>query len=273
MKFKQPVALVLAGALMCVSLSACSKDEKGAEGADKSADAITSTTSGSETVKGLSGMNTERKQVSYMIGMDIAKSLKEIEQEIDVDMLTKGMRDQLADKPLVSEAQHTQIREAFSVKLQAHAEKVAAELPKKNLEAGKAFLAKNKGAPGVLTTASGLQYQVLRQGSGAKPATDDALVKVHYKGTLIDGTPFDSSYDRNEPAQFSLAEVVPGWAEGVKLMSVGSKYKLWIPSELGWGEMGSPPVIGPNAAVVFEVELLETKPRPAGEAPQPPAGQ
>jgi FKBP-type peptidyl-prolyl cis-trans isomerase FkpA len=179
MKFKQPLALVMAGALMCVSLSACSKDENGADGAAKPADAITSTASGSETVKGLSGMNTERKQVSYMIGMDIAKSLKEIEQEIDVDMLTKGMRDQMADKPLVTEAQHTQIREAFSVKLQAHAEKVAAELPKKNLEAGKAFLAKNKGAPGVITTASGLQYQVLRQGAVQLPAAGKDVPLIH----------------------------------------------------------------------------------------------
>ncbi|MCE2869739.1 MAG: FKBP-type peptidyl-prolyl cis-trans isomerase [Gammaproteobacteria bacterium] len=271
MKFKQPLALVMAGALMCVSLSACSKDENGADGAAKPADAITSTASGSETIKGLSGMNTERKQVSYMIGMDIAKSLKEIEQEIDVDMLTKGMRDQMADKPLVSEAQHTQIREAFSIKLQAHAEKVAAELPKKNLEAGKAFLAKNKGAPGVITTASGLQYQVLRQGSGPKPGATD-IVKVNYKGTLLDGQVFDSSYERNEPIEFPLNEVIPGWSEGVALMGTGAKFKFWIPSELAYGEQG-PQGIGPNATLVFEVELLETKPRPAGEAPQMPAGQ
>jgi len=260
MILKQPVVLALAGLLMCVSLSACSKDGKEEKTAEAAADAITSTAVGTEAVKGIAGMNNERKQVSYMIGMDIAKSLKEIEKEIDISMVSKGLADQMAGKSLINEAQHKEIQTAFTAKLQAHAEKVAAELPAKNKAAGEAFLAKNKTAEGVITTASGLQYQVLRQGSGAKPATDDAMVKVHYKGTLLDGTPFDSSYDRNEPADFSLVQVVPGWAEGVKLMSVGSKYKLWIPSELGWGETGSPPVIGPNATVVFEVELLETKP-------------
>jgi FKBP-type peptidyl-prolyl cis-trans isomerase len=258
MKFKQPVALALAGVLMCVSLSACSKADKDKEAAAAGEPAITSTKVGSETVKGLSGLNNERKQVSYMIGMDIAKSLKEIENEIDVGMLSKGLSDQMAGKPLISEQQHTQIREAFTVKLQAHAEKIAAELPKKNMEAGKAFLAKNKTAAGVVTTASGLQYQVLRQGSGAKPGATD-LVKVNYKGTLLDGKVFDSSYERNEPVEFPLNQVIPGWSEGVALMAVGSKYKFWIPSELAYGEQG-PQGIGPNATLVFEVELLETKP-------------
>jgi FKBP-type peptidyl-prolyl cis-trans isomerase FkpA/FKBP-type peptidyl-prolyl cis-trans isomerase FklB len=258
MKFKQPVALALAGVLMCVSLSACSKADKDKEAAEAGEPAITSTKVGSETVKGLSGLNNERKQVSYMIGMDIAKSLKEIEKEIDVGMLSKGLSDQMADTPLINEQQHTQIREAFTVKLQAHAEKIAAELPKKNMEAGKAFLAKNKTASGVVTTASGLQYQVLRQGAGAKPGATD-LVKVNYKGTLLDGKVFDSSYERNEPVEFPLNQVIPGWSEGVALMAVGSKYKFWIPSELAYGEQG-PQGIGPNATLVFEVELLETKP-------------
>lgn len=261
MKFKQPLALTLAGALMCVSLSACSKDEGAGEGKSAAKPEIVSVEKGSETVKGLAGMNNERKQVSYMIGMDIAKSLKEIEGEIDVDMLGKGLADQMAGKALINDAQHQQIREAFAAKLQAHAEKTAAELPKKNLEEGKAFLAKNKAAPGVITTASGLQYQVLRQGSGPKPAATD-VVKVNYKGTLLDGTVFDSSYERNEPIDFPLNAVIPGWSEGVGLMPVGSKYKFWIPSELAYGEAGGPPVIGPNATLVFEVELLEAK---AGE--------
>lgn len=256
MKFKQPVALALAGVLMCVSLSACSKADKAKEGEAAGEPAITSTEVGTEAIKGLSGMNNERKQVSYMIGMDIAKSLKEIDKEIDVSMLSKGLADQMEGKAKINELQHTQIREAFTKKLQAHAEKVAAELPKKNLEAGAAFLAKNKTAAGVVTTASGLQYQVLRPGSGAKPAAG-GRVKVHYKGALLDGKEFDSSYARNEPVEFSLTEVVPGWAEGVSLMPVGSKYKMWIPANLAWGEVGSPPMIGPNATVVFEVELLE----------------
>lgn len=258
MKFKQPVALALAGALMCVSLAACSKADKAKAGEAAGEPAITSTEVGSEAVKGLSGMNNERKQVSYMIGMDIAKSLEEINKEIDVSMLSKGLADQMEGKAKISEQQHTQIREAFTKKLQAHAEKVAAELPKKNMEAGAAFLAKNKTAAGVVTTASGLQYQVLRQGSGAKPAATD-IVKVSYKGTLLDGKVFDSSYERNEPVEFPLNQVIPGWSEGVGLMAVGSKYKFWIPSELAYGAEG-PQGIGPNATLVFEVELLEVKP-------------
>jgi FKBP-type peptidyl-prolyl cis-trans isomerase FkpA len=131
-------------------------------------------------------------------------------------------------------------------------------LPMKNMAEGKAFLEKNKTAAGVVTTASGLQYKVLRAGSGPKPSAD-AVVKVNYKGSLLDGKVFDSSYDRNEPVEFPLNQVVPGWSEGVGLMNVGSKYQFWIPSDLAYGEAGSPPVIGPNATLVFEVELLEIK--------------
>lgn len=217
---------------------------------------------GTETVKGVTGMNNEQKQVSYMIGMDIAKSLEQIKQEVDVQMLSKGLTDQLNGKSLLNEEQHKLIRDAFAVKLQAHAEKTAAELPKKNLEEGQAFLAKNKTVSGVVTTASGLQYQVLKQADGAQPQPTD-IVKVHYKGTLLNGDVFDSSYDRKQPVDYPLNQFVPGWSEGVGLMKVGSKYKFWIPSALAYGEAGSPPVIGPNATLVFEVELLATSPASA----------
>lgn len=267
MKFSNPVVTVFAGALMAFSLTACSKDDKAAEAKSSKAPEITSTAVGTETVKGIAGQNNEQKQVSYMIGMDIAKSLEQIKQEIDVKALNAGLSDQLNGKALLNEEQHKQIRDAFSVKLQAHAEKAAAELPKKNLEEGNAFLAKNKAVKGVVTTASGLQYQILRQGAGAKPNPTD-IVKVHYKGTLLNGQEFDSSYARNEPIDFPLDKVVPGWSEGVGLMSVGSKYKMWIPAALAYGEMGSPPAIGPNATLVFEVELLEVNP-----AEQAPAAQ
>ena len=133
------------------------------------------------------------------------------------------------------------------------------------MDEGVAFLAKNKSVSGVITTASGLQYKVLRQGTGAKPNPTD-IVKVNYKGSLLNGNVFDSSYDRNEPIDFPLNQVVPGWSEGVGLMTVGSKYQFWIPSALAYGETGSPPTIGPNATLVFEVELLETTAAPAGMA-------
>ena len=272
MKLSNPLITVLAGALMVVSLSACSKDDKAEKAKSSKAPEITSTAVGTETVKGITGQNNEQKQVSYMIGMDIAKSLEQIKQEIDVKSLNAGLSDQLEGKALLNQDQHKQIRDAFSVKLQAHAEKTAAELPKKNLDEGNAFLAKNKAVKGVVTTASGLQYQVLREGKGPKPAPTD-MVRVHYKGSLLNGEEFDSSYARNEPIDFPLDKVVPGWSEGVGLMSAGSKYKMWIPAALAYGEAGSPPVIGPNATLVFEVELLEINPAQQVPAEPAPAAQ
>jgi FKBP-type peptidyl-prolyl cis-trans isomerase len=127
-----------------------------------------------------------------------------------------------------------------------------------NRSTGEQFLAGNKGKDGVKTTASGLQYKVLKEGTGPRPQPT-SQVTVHYKGTLLDGKQFDSSYDRREPATFPLNRVIPGWTEGVQLMTVGSKYQFWIPSDLAYGPQGSPPTIPPNSTLVFEVELLSFK--------------
>ena len=202
-------------------------------------------------------LTTEKDKVSYMIGLDIGKSLKPIHDEIDLAVLKRAIDDVLAGRtPQLDEAGAAATMQAFSQKMQAkQAADRKVELDR-NLAAGKAFLAENGKKPGVVTTASGLQYQVLTAGTGPKPAAG-ANVRVHYRGTLLDGTVFDSSYDRNEPAEFGLSAVIPGWTEALQLMPVGSKYKLWIPQDLAYGEQGTPGgPIPPGSTLVFEVELL-----------------
>lgn len=229
-------------------------------GDDADTPAKTEAAAATETGDGLKipGLATEKEQVSYMIGMQMGKSLEPLKAEVDLDTLHKALETALAGgQPLMTEEQLAQVGETFGQKMQAKQIADMAAKAKNNQEEGAKFLAENAKKPGVETTASGLQYQVLTAGEGPKP-TNDSVVRVHYKGTLLDGTTFDSSYDRNEPVVFPLTQVVAGWQEGITLMPVGSKYKFWIPSELGYGDKGTPGgPIGPNATLVFEVELLE----------------
>ena len=167
------------------------------------------------------------------------------------------------EKLLLTEEQAKEIGEAFGQRMQAKQIAKAMAEAKSNLEKGQKALAENGKKPGVVTTASGLQYQILTEGKGAKPAATDG-VKVHYKGTLLDGKTFDSSYDRGEPAVMPLQGVIPGWVEGLQLMPVGSKYTFWIPAKLAYGEQ-APPMIGPNQTLVFEVELLDIVKAPSGK--------
>lgn len=208
--------------------------------------------------EGLSGMKSEKEQVSYVIGTQVGDSLAPAKDEIDLDVLVRAMKDAIDGKDSkLTEEQAMQVMQAFGERMQARQMAQFEEQGKKNAEEGAAFLAGNADKPGVETTASGLQYEVIEAGDGPKPGATDT-VRVHYKGTLLDGETFDSSYDRDEPVQFALNQVVPGWQEGLQLMPVGSKYRLWVPGALGYGEMGTPGgPIGPNATLVFEVELLE----------------
>lgn len=223
-------------------------------------------------VDAIAGLPTEKEQVSYMIGLDLAKSLKPVKDEIDLDTMHKALESALTGgKTLMDEKQALKVREAFGQKMQAKQIADMLAQAKKSQQEGAAFLAANGKKPGVQTTASGLQYQVLTQGKGAKPKSDDA-VRVHYKGMLLDGKTFDSSYDRGEPVEFPLPQVVPGWREGIALMPVGSKYRFWIPSELGYGDKGTPGgPIPPNATLVFEVELQDIV-KPGAAPAGPPAG-
>jgi FKBP-type peptidyl-prolyl cis-trans isomerase len=202
-------------------------------------------------------LKTEKDRHSYMIGMMYGRQLQEVKDDVDLAMLQKGLADTLTGAPtLLSEEEMQQAFREFNEKVQAaraeRQQKAAAE----NLKKGEEFLAKNKTAKGVKTTESGLQYLVIKEGAGPKPKVNDQ-VKVHYVGTTIDGKKFDSSIDRGQPATFPLNGVIAGWTEALQLMPVGSKYKLFIPSKLAYGERGSPPNIGPNEVLIFEVELLE----------------
>lgn len=198
-----------------------------------------------------------KDQVGYLIGADVGRRLAPIAGEIDLAVVMQGLRTSLSGgKPLLDEAEANAVRTAFSERINARMQAQAAELGRKNAAEGQAFLAKNKLEKGVFTTSSGLQYMVLRQGSGQRPGPHDR-VRVNYRGTLLDGTEFDSSYARNEPAEFGLDQVIPGWTEGLGLMPVGSRYRFWIPAAIGYGEQGTPGgPIGPNATLVFDVELL-----------------
>jgi FKBP-type peptidyl-prolyl cis-trans isomerase len=207
---------------------------------------------------------TEKEKYSYMIGMDVARSLGQIKEEIDVATVVQALTATLkGEKTTLTEAEAMAVRQEFMQKLQGKQAAKMKEDADKNQKEGEAFLAKNKDKPGVKVTASGLQYEVVKQGTGPKPKATD-VVKVDYTGTKIDGTKFDSSVDRGQPATFPLNQVVPGWTEGLQLMPVGSEYKFYIPSKLGYGERGPGP-IGANATLIFDVKLISIEP-PAAEA-------
>jgi FKBP-type peptidyl-prolyl cis-trans isomerase FklB len=200
-------------------------------------------------------LTNPKQKTSYAIGVNIGSGLKAQELDLDAKALAAGITDTLGGKPAMTQdevrATLQQFQREMMAKMQAQ-EKVDAE---KNLKAGTAFLAENAKKDGVKITASGLQYKILKAGDGPVPKGTDT-VKVNYKGTLIDGTVFDSSYDRGEPVTFPVNGVIPGWTEALQMMKVGSKWQLFVPANLAYGEQ-SPPKIGPNSTLIFEVELLD----------------
>lgn len=212
-------------------------------------------------------LKSDKGQASYAIGQQIGKNLKAQNIEIDAKTLAASLTDATTGKSQMTEEQ---IQKAM-MKLQEMAMKKQQEEGETNKKKSAEFLEKNKTAEGIKVTASGLQYSVIKEGDGPIPKKEDT-VKCHYTGTLLDGTKFDSSVDRGQPAEFPVGGVIPGWTEALQMMKVGSKYKLVIPPELAYGASGRPG-IPPNSALIFEVELLEiVKPTAAAPAPDKAAG-
>lgn len=204
-------------------------------------------------------LKTEKDKISYSIGLNIGGNLKRDAIDIDEDALAKGIKDALTgSKPLLTEKEVQDTMAAFQKTMMAKQAEKMKSVGDKNKKDGEAFLAENKKKEGVKTTASGLQYRVIKAGDGKMPKATDT-VTVNYRGALIDGTEFDSSYKRNEPTTFPVNGVIPGWTEALQMMKTGAKYQLFIPSNLAYGDRGAGPQIGPNATLIFEVELISIK--------------
>lgn len=200
-----------------------------------------------------------KDKVSYCIGLTMGSSWKKQSLDVNPDMILKGLKEGLGDaKPLLTEEEVRQTLMDFQKEMTAKQQENAKILGEKNKKDGEAFLAENKKKEGVKVTASGLQYIIEKEGNGGKPVLTNTVV-ANYRGTLLDGTEFDSSYKRGEPAEFPVDGLIKGWTEALQLMKTGSKYKLFIPSELAYGEQGAGDKIGPNATLIFELELIEVK--------------
>jgi FKBP-type peptidyl-prolyl cis-trans isomerase FklB len=202
-------------------------------------------------------LKDQKDKVSYSIGMQIGFNLARQKVDINADILAAGIKDALANKPQLTPDQVKDVMAQFEKDM----EQKQKELGEKNKTEGAKFLEENKKKPDVKTTASGLQYKLIKDGTGAQPKATD-MVTVNYRGTLIDGTEFDSSYKRGQPATFPVNGVIKGWTEALQLMKAGSKYQLFIPANLAYGERAMGPDIGPNSTLIFEVELQEVKPPP-----------
>lgn len=215
-------------------------------------------------------LDNESSKFSYAIGLDVGKSLSRIGTKLDMDAFNKGVETSMQGKK--SELSDADILEVKKAVFKREQDKMMAERKKQadaNEKAGEDFLKKNASADGVKTTASGLQYKVLTPGNGPKPTLDD-IVKVNYEGKLLDGKVFDSSYKRGQPVTFPLKNVIAGWKEGLQLMPVGSKYRLFVPAKLAYGENGAGSIIQPNSVLIFDVELLAIeKPKPASKSVKP----
>jgi FKBP-type peptidyl-prolyl cis-trans isomerase len=215
-------------------------------------------------------LDSERAKASYSIGYNMGRNLINIKEEIDFETVVQGFKDGFAGehKAQLKSEEIEKALIAFRQRINKIMQEKRRSLGEKNKAEGEAFLKENAGNEGVITTKSGLQYKVIKEGTGAVPQATDQ-VTVQYRGTFINGTEFDSSYKKGKPATFLLNRVIPGWTEGVQLMKVGAKYKFFIPSNLAYGQRGSR-AIGPNAVLIFDIELLAIEKVEPKKPPKPP---
>lgn len=219
--------------------------------------------------------NTQLKdktdKISYSIGMDVGKSIDKQGIQINPEAFVQGLKDAKGKNSLMTEDEMRQILLSLQTEIMERQKKLARELAEKNLAAGEKFLADNKKKQDIKTLPSGLQYKIIKEGNGPTPKATDT-VTTHYQGKLIDGTEFDSSYKRGEPAKFTVNGVIPGWTEALQLMKTGSKWEIYVPAKLAYGEHGIGQVIGPNSTLIFDLELLSIE-KPEAQAQNKAATQ
>jgi FKBP-type peptidyl-prolyl cis-trans isomerase FklB len=229
--------------------------------------------SGARAGEPASGESTELpdqiSKVSYGIGMNLGRQWRQQEVPINVDILMKGLKDAMEGRTtLMTDEEMQSTLTSYQTQHRARMEEKRKQQGQQNLADGEKFLAENKAKAGVVTLPSGLQYKIINEGQGDSPTAHDQ-VTVNYRGTLIDGTEFDSSFKRGTPATFGVSGVIKGWTEALLLMKPGSKWELYIPSALAYGERGSGPQIGPNSTLIFEVELISVKKQEPPPVPDP----
>ena len=228
----------------------------------KAPDAKTGTTDPKKSSAPLA-LETQKDKVSYAVGINLGRGIHKEAVDVDPEILARGLRDGLSDaKPQMTDEEVQATLTELQKQVTAHQQEVRQQAIEKNKKAGETFLAANKDKPGVVTLASGLQYKIIEPGTGPKPTASDSVV-CNYRGTLIDGTEFDSSYKRGQAATFPVGQVIKGWTEALQLMPVGSKWQLFIPPDLAYGERGTNGgPIGPNETLVFEVQLVSIQAKP-----------